>query len=167
MPLRARSRILAVGLVAAALALTGCQAGSSAQTSQTYNGGDGRNVNIPADAAFKDDYLAVRNALVVSDGGAASVTVTIVNHGDTADVLTEARVGDTVAAFVGGPFEIPPRETLSVGGGSEQVALADNAGVEPGQWADLTLTFTQAGSTTIQVLVQSPDSEYTVLGENA
>jgi hypothetical protein len=166
-PAAARPRTLLAVAFAAALALTGCQAGQSAETSQDYDPADGRNINIPEDAAFDEDYLAVRNALVVSNGAAASVTVTVVNHSDTADVLTEVRVNDQVASFVGGPFEIPPNDSISVGGGSEAVALVSEAGVAPGDWTELQLTFTNAGTATIQTLVISPDDEYAKLGEIA
>jgi hypothetical protein len=169
-PTSPRSRtLMAAALLSslAAITLTGCSAGSSAQTSQPYNPGDGRNVNIPADATFEDDYLAVRNALVVSNGGAASVTVTVVNHGSESDVLSEIKVNDQVASFVGGPFEIPPTEKISVGGGSEATALVPDAGVKPGQWTKLSLTFTNAGTTVIDVLVVNSDDEYTVIGEGS
>ena len=167
LPVAARPQTLIAALFVAAVTLTGCQAGQGAETSQPYNGADGRNVNIPEDAAFTDDYIAVRNALVVSNGEAAAVTTTLVNHSDESDVLTEVRVNDQVASFVGGPFEIPPNESLSIGGGSGTVALVSEAGVAPGQWTELQLTFTNAGTTTIQVLVISPDDEYAVLGETA
>jgi len=167
LPVAARPRTLIAAVFVAAMTLTGCQAGSTAQTSQPYNGADGRNVNVPEDAAFTDDYIAVRNALVVSGGDAASVTVTLVNHSDEAEVLTEVRVNDQVAAFVGGPFEIVPNGSVAIGGGAESVALVTEAGVEPGQWTELQLTFTNAGTTTIQVLVVSPEDEYAVLGETA
>jgi hypothetical protein len=164
----ARARILPVGVLLGALALTltGCQAGSTAQTSQPYNPGDGRNVNIPADATYKDDYLAVRNALVVSDGGAASATVTVVNHGSEPDVLTQIKINDQVAVFAGGPFQVTPGEKISVGGGSDAVALVNEGGVEPGQWTQMSLTFQNAGETIIDVLVVSSDDEYTVGGED-
>ena len=163
----ARPQTLVAAVFVVALALTGCQAGSNAQTSQPYNGADGRNVNVPEDATFTDDYIAIRNALVVSNGEAASVTVTLVNHSDEAEVLTEARVNGEVASFVGGPFEIPPNGSIAIGGGSEAVALISEAGVEPGQWTELQLTFTNAGTATIQVLVISSDDEYAALGETA
>jgi hypothetical protein len=169
-PTSARPRTLFAALLfssLAALALAGCGAGSSAQTSQPYNPGDGRNVNIPADASFQEPYLAVRNALVVSNGGAASVTVTVVNHSDDTDVLSEIKVNDKVASFVGGPFEIPPNEKISVGGGSDATALVSDAGVEPGQWTELTLTFTNAGSTVIDVVVVDSADEYTLTGEGS
>jgi len=167
LPVAARPQTVVAAVFVAAMALTGCQAGSTAQTSQPYNGADGRNVNVPEDATFADDYIAVRNALVVSNGDAASVTVRLVNHSDDAEVLTEVRVNGEVASFVGGPFEIPPNEAIAIGGGAEAVALVNDAGVEPGQWTELQLTFTNAGTTTIQVLVISPDDEYAVLGESA
>jgi hypothetical protein len=165
----ARTRTVVTGVLLAALGavtLTGCGAGSTAETSQPYNPGDGRNVNIPEDAAFDDDYLAVRNALVVSDGGAASVTLSVVNHGTESDVLNQIKVNDQVAVFAGGPFEVLPQQKISVGGGSEAVALVSDAGVEPGQWTELSLTFNNAGETVIDVLVVSSTDEYTVLGED-
>lgn len=162
-----RLRLSVAAAAAALLALSGCAAGQSAETSQPYNPSDGRNVNIPEDAGFDDPYLAVRNALVVSDGGAASITVTLVNNGAETDVLTEARIGEQTAAFVGGPVEIAPGQKVAIGGGSERIALVQEGGVEPGDWIELTLTFTNAGSTTLDVLVISSDDEYAALGEDA
>jgi hypothetical protein len=164
---RSRTLVAAVLLCSlAALALTGCAAGSTAQTSQTYNPGDGRNVNIPADATFTDPYLAVRNALVVSNGGAASATVTVVNHTDEPDTLNQISINGNVATFVGGPFEVAPGEKISVGGGSDASALVADGGVEPGHWTDLSLTFANAGTTTVSVLVVTADDEYTVIGQH-
>ena len=164
----ASSLRLPVALAASALlVLSGCAAGQSAETSQPYNPSDGRNVNIPEDAGFDDPYLAVRNALVVSDGGAASITVTLVNNGTDTDLLTEAKIGDQTAVFVGGPVEIAPDQRVAIGGGSERVALVQEGGVEPGDWTELTLIFTNAGSTTLDVPVISSDDEYATLGESA
>ncbi len=162
-----RLRLPIAAAAACLLALSGCAAGQSAQTSQPYNPSDGRNVNIPENAGFDDPYLAVRNALVVSDGGAASITVTLVNNGAETDVLNEAKIGDQTAAFVGGPVEIAPGERVAIGGGSERIALVQDGGVEPGDWTALTLTFTNAGSTTIDVLVVASDDEYAAIGDSA
>ena len=165
---RLRLPIVAAALAATALlVLSGCAAGQSAQTSQPYNPSDGRNVNIPADAGFDDPYMAVRNALVVSDGGAASITVTLVNNGLETDVLNEAKIGDQTAVFVGGPVEIAPDQKVAIGGGSERIALVEAGGVEPGDWTELTLTFANAGSITLDVLVIASDDEYAALGGSA
>ncbi|MEO8556458.1 MAG: hypothetical protein ABI474_07280 [Actinomycetota bacterium] len=147
--------------------LSGCAAGQNAETSQAYNPSDGRNVNIPEDAGFNDEYVAVRNALVVSDGGPASITVTVVNNGAEADLLTEARIGDQTAVFVGGPVELAPDQSVSIGGGSERLALVEAGGVEPGNWTQLTLSFTRAGSITIDVPVINSDDEYAFPPEEA
>jgi hypothetical protein len=167
LPLVASRLRLPVAAAAALLVLSGCAAGQDAETSQDYDPTDGRNVNIPADATFDDDYIAVRNALVVSDGGAASITVTLVNNSAEADVLTEARIGDQTAAFVGGPFEIAPDATVAIGGGSERIALVQQGGVQPGDFTELTRVFAQAGTTTIDVMVVSSDDEAARLGEDA
>jgi hypothetical protein len=162
-----RLRLPIAAAAAALVVLSGCGAGQSAQTSQPYNPSDGRNINIPEDAGFDDPYMAVRNALVVSDGGAASITVTLVNNGLETDVLNEAKIGDQTAVFVGGPVEIAPDQKVAIGGGSERVALVQDGGVKPGDWTELTLTFANAGSTTLDVLVVASDDEYAALGETA
>lgn len=168
LPFVAHRLRLPIALTAAALlVLSGCAAGQNAETSKPYNPSTGRNANIPADASFDDDYIAVRNALIVSDGGAASITVTLVNNGSTADVLTEAKIGDQTAAFVGGPIELAPGATVAIGGGSEHVALVDSPDVQPGHWSDLTLTFTAAGTHTFSVLVITSDNPSATLNEDA
>ena len=140
--------------------LSGCSAGQNAETSQPYNASDGRNVNIPEDAAFNDNYIAVRNALVVSDGGPASITVSLINNSDEADVLTEAKIAEQPAVFAGDAVELAPDEKVSIGGGSERLALVEDGGVEPGDWTTLTLSFAQAGTTTIDVLVIDSDDPH-------
>jgi copper(I)-binding protein len=162
-----RLRLPIAAAASALLVLSGCAAGQSAETSQPYNPSDGRNVNIPEDAGFNDPYMAVRNALVVSDGGAASIIVTLVNNGPETDLLTEAKIGDQTAAFVGGPVEIAPDQRVAIGGGSERVALVAEGGVEPGDFVELTLTFTNAGTTTLEVLVIPSDDEYAAPVEDA
>lgn len=167
LPLVASRLRLPVAAAAALFVLSGCAAGQNAETSQDYDPADGRNVNVPADATFDDDYIAVRGALVVSDGGAASITVSLVNNGSEADVLTEARIGDQTATFVGGPVEIAPGAKVAIGGGSERIALVEAGGVAPGDFTELTLVFAQAGTTTIDVIVVSSEDEYARLGEDA
>ncbi len=162
-----RLRLPLAAAASTLLVLSGCASGQQAETSQSYNPGDGRNINIPADAAFDDDYIAVRNALVVSDGGPASITVTMVNNTPEAEVLSEARIGDQTAVFVGGPVELGPGQSVRIGGGSERIALVQAGGVEPGNWTELTLTFSRAGSVTIDVMVVASDDEYAYGGESA
>lgn len=162
-----RLRLPVAAAVCALLILSGCGAGQSAETSQPYNPSDGRNVNIPEDAGFDDPYLAIRNALVVSDGGAASITVTLVNNGLETEVLTEAKIGEQPAALLGGPVEVAPGQKVAIGGGAERIALVQEGGVAPGEWTELTLTFARAGSHSIDVLVIASDDEYALLGEDA
>ena len=69
-PVAPRLRLPLAAAASALLILSGCAAGQTAETSQDYDPADGRNVNIPDEATFGDEYIAVRNALVVSDGGA-------------------------------------------------------------------------------------------------
>lgn len=166
-PVAPRLRLPLAAAASALLILSGCAAGQTAQTSQDYDPADGRNVNIPEEATFGDEYIAVRNALVVSDGGPASITVTLVNNTPQADVLTEAKIGEQTAVFVGGPVEVATGQKVSIGGGAERIALVEAGGVEPGDWTELTLSFSQAGTTTIDVLVINSEDEYAFPAEEA
>lgn len=154
-------RPLAAAFVALLL-LTGCQAGRGAQTSQDYDGADGRNVNVPEDAAFDDDYMAVRNALVVSFGEDASLTLTLVNHAAEGDVLQEAVVGETPVEIDGGPVEVAPDQRVRMGVGSDIDTVIPGANLSPGDWTTLTLSFASAGTTTLDVLVVPPGDEYAI-----
>jgi hypothetical protein len=144
------------------LLLTGCQAGQTAQTSQDYDGADGRNVNVPEDAAFDEDYMAVRNALVVSFGEDASLTLTLVNNAAEGDVLQQAVVGETPVEIDGGPIEVAPNQRVRMGIGSEIATSVPGANLAPGDWTTLTLSFASAGSTTLDVLVVPPGDEYVI-----
>ena len=144
------------------LLLTGCQAGQTTQTSQDYDGADGRNVNVPEDAAFDDDYMAVRNALVVSFGEDASLTLTLVNNATEGDVLQQAVVGETPVEIDGGPIEVAPNQRVRMGIGSEIATSVPGANLAPGDWTTLTLSFASAGSTTLDVLVVPPGDEYVI-----
>jgi hypothetical protein len=154
-------RPLAAAFVALLL-LTGCQAGSGAQTSQPYNPGDGRNTNVPEDAAFDDDYMAVRNALVVSFGEDASLSLTLVNHASEGDVLQQAVVGETPVEIDGGPVEIAPDQRVRMGIGSDINTSIPGANLAPGDWTTLTLSFASAGTTTLDLLVVPPGDEYAI-----
>lgn len=144
------------------LLLTGCQAGQTAQTSQDYDGADGRNVNVPEDAAFDEDYMAVRNALVVSFGEDASLTLTLVNNAAEGDVLQQAVVGETPVEIDGGPIAVAPNQRVRMGIGSEIATSVPGANLAPGDWTTLTLSFASAGSTTLDVLVVPPGDEYVI-----
>lgn len=157
-----RPRAAALVALLAALALSGCQAGQSAETSQDYDPADGRNINIPEDAAFDDDYIAVRNALVVSFGETASLTLTLVNNGSEGDVLEQAVVGETPVDIAGSPIELAPEQRVRMGLGSDVTTTIEGADLAPGDWTTLTLSFASAGSTSLDVLVVAPGDEYAI-----
>ena len=56
---------------------------------------------------------------------------------------------------------------MAIGGGSERIALVGEGGVEPGDWTELTLIFTNAGTTTLDVLVVASDDPYAATPEGA
>lgn len=154
-------RPLAAAFVAA-LVLTGCQAGQNAETSQDYDPADGRNINIPEDAGFDDDYIAIRNALVVGFDENASLTLTIVNNSDEGEVLEQAVVGETPVEIEGAPIEVAPGQRVRMGIESDIATVIPDSGLAPGDWTTLTVSFASAGTATLDVLVVTPGDEYAI-----
>jgi len=154
-----KGALLAVAMVATA-GLVGCQAGQSAQTSQEYDPVDGRNVNQPTDAAFDEPYVAIRNAVVVAIESDATLVVTLVNQSDETEVLESATIDALPVTLSGGPIEIAPQQSVSVGYGDFETATVTDFKSVPGDWVDLTMRFTSAGDAELQVLVVPYGDEY-------
>ncbi|HVQ18647.1 MAG TPA: hypothetical protein VMT27_06380 [Actinomycetes bacterium] len=151
--------ILAFALVAAA-SLSACQAGQAAQTNKDYQPVDGRNVNVPSGAAFDEPYLAVRDALVIGVNHVGSLIVTVVNNSAETDTLESVTISGDVATLSSGPIPIRPNETIHLGFGDNPTASIDTLKAKPGDWVDLTMNFTNAGSTELQVLVLPIGDKY-------
>lgn len=133
-------------------ALTACQAGSNASTSQDYAPVDGRNVNLPADASFADPYLAIRGAQVVDLGTTHSMVVTVVNQTEGSDVLESVSIADQPAMLSSGPVEVAAGQAVSLGAGGVATATVEGLDLEPGDWVDVSLSFSESGVADLQVL---------------
>jgi hypothetical protein len=156
----ARGAAILTVVTIAALSLAGCQAGQSAATSQDYDPVDGRNVNIPSDAGFDDPYIAVRNAVVVAADSEASLVVTLVNQSPDAEVLEAASLEGEPLVLSGGPISLAAGKSVSVGFDDFATATQSDFGAAPGDWVDLTMSFTSAGNADLQVLVVAYGNEY-------
>jgi len=148
------------GVALAVVALTGCQAGRDAATAQQYNPVDGRNVNVPAGASYPDPYIAVRDAVVVSNGKAGALLLTVVNNTKDGEVLAGATLNGKDVLMPAGPVDIAPGQSVNIGSDAGAVAGIVDLGVPPGTWAGLSLHFTNAGDSDFQVLVVPPGDEY-------
>lgn len=154
------NRTVVAAALLSVLGLAGCSAGQSAPTSQDYDPVDGRNINVPADATFDEEYMAVRNAVVVARDDQASLVVTMVNQALEADVLESASLEGEPLTLSGGPIEFRPGQSVSLGFDDNATATQQPFGISPGDWVDLTLNFTRAGTAELQVLVVPYGDEY-------
>ena len=154
-----KGALLAVTLVAAA-SLAACQAGQSAATSQDYNPVDGRNINVPEDADYDEPYVAVRDAVVVAVDTDATLVVTIVNQSPKAEVLESATLDGLPVTLSGGPSDLAPQQSVSIGYDDFDTATVAAVASAPGNWVELTMRFTSAGDANLQVLVVPYGDEY-------
>lgn len=153
-------RVAAAFIVVMAVAtLTSCQAGQSAETSQAYNPADGRNVNVPEDAAFDDNYVGIRNAVVVAVGDIGSLLVTMVNNSDEAEMLQGVRIGDQQMTL-SRPVEIAPGEVAKAGFDSDLQITVEPLSPSPGDWVTVEFSFTNMGTSSFDVLVVPYGDDY-------
>ncbi len=149
------SRRLAAVLLAA-VALSGCGTGLNAQTYKETGRADSTSTNL--------ETLAVRNLHIegpsASDvhevGGEARLLGSLVNRGDTADTLIS--VTSDSAAAVTLTQDDQPASSIAVDKGraaSNWAAVLQGLStpLRPGTYVTVTLTFTNAGRTTLQVPV--------------
>ena len=147
------------GALLAALSLAGCAAGQTAQTSQPYNPADGRNVNVPADAAFNEDYVGIRNAVVVAAAEHGSLLVTIVNNSSNEETLEGVRIDDQ-AMDISREVTLQPGETAKAGFDSDLQISIDELSANPGDWVTVEFSFQNMGDTSVGVLVVPYGDEY-------
>lgn len=147
------SLLLAVGLL-----LTAAACGNDAQTLRPYTPGEGVNVDVgdPSDSA---NLVAVRNLLIISKApGSGVLSASIVTDGrDELTGVTGSAIkpdGSTGATFTA---TLPDSVTFA---NRAQVVLTDRAPIgifsadlAPGLTANMTLTFANAGETTLIVPV--------------
>jgi hypothetical protein len=142
---RTRLALIAAAAASTAALTAGCAAGPSAATLQIK----------PNFAAGEASAIQAQNVVVVVDPetGAAQLTGTVINNGDTQDVLTAVTIGGT---------QIPLKSSLDVAGKSAvnlaaekgpKLVIAKKSGLTPGMNADVSLTFATSG--TIALSAQS------------
>ena len=153
-----RARRLAGLLAALGLMLAVGACGTDAQTLQPYTPGEGVNVDVgnPADP---QNVVAVRNLLIISkEPGSGVLSASLVTDGR--DQLTEVS-GYAIKpdGSQGAPLTVTLTNTVSIANGA-QVVLTDQTpiGVRSpdllaGLTANMTLTFANAGETTLIVPV--------------
>jgi hypothetical protein len=139
-------RSIAVTAIVLAPVLSSC--GFNQPTDRVYTPGVGVNE--------RDGEVDVLNALVVSGApGSGSLVATLSNNDlDEGDALVQvAGSGEDSALRVdlGGPLEVRPGASLSVS--DEAEVSVEGEAIEAGAFVELTFTFQNAGTATLQVPV--------------
>ncbi|NHC15012.1 hypothetical protein [Motilibacter deserti] len=151
---RTRNARLALAAALLAPALAACGAGFDAQTN---------NVRLPADGLRADvGDIRVLNAVLVQEGDAANVTLTIANRGTEPLTLIGVASGSTVAELSAQP-EIAPGATLQVGTDVTAVLRGLDPAVQPGTYAPLTLGFDPQREVQMNATVYPADGYYATL----
>ncbi|MEY9962825.1 hypothetical protein ABIA33_000851 [Streptacidiphilus sp. MAP12-16] len=148
-----RRGAVAAVIIATAPILAACSAGDNAASLQVK----------PDNAATSIGSTLKLNGIVVvttAIGQApANVTVNISNTGDQADNLVSVAVGST-QAVLSGPATINSGGSLLLSGPGQVSATVPTLTAMPGQNANVTFTFANAGSVTVQALVSAGTGIY-------
>lgn len=140
------SAALAVSLMAV-LPAAGCYQGFDGTVNSQDPTGNG--------TYFEVGDLRVQNTTLVADGsgsGSAALVMTIINDGEADDALVSASIESVGAGATEGPVQVTAGSAVKVGGPGGAPAIAFIGLTQPaGTYADVTLTFRDAGSTTVPI----------------
>ena len=148
-----RRGAVAAVIIATAPVLAACSAGDGAATLQ---------VKPNAAATSIGSTLKLNGITVVTatnGSSTANVVANIANNSQTAETLTSVTV-DGNPATLSGPAVIPPLGSLLLSGPQQVTAQVASLSETPGQNATVGFTFANAGSTSVQALVNAGAGEY-------
>lgn len=153
-----RRGAVAAVILATAPILAACSAGSSAATLQVKP-------DTAATSITKgDSSLKLNGIVVVTDAvgdAPANVIVNIANNGSADDTLTGVTVDGSSQATLSGAATVPAGGSLLLSGPDQVAATVPTLNEKPGQNATITFTFANAGSVTVQALVNAGTGQYT------
>ena len=145
-----RSRTLAAVVVSlvAVLPTAGCYQGFDNTVSTQPPSGDGVDFRV-------GDLLVQDTTIVTSpeNPDRASVVFTVFNTGAEDDSLASVTVGGTDSILRTAPLRVPSGTAVKVGGDSDNQVLVTGLTTKAGSYAEVTMTFRNAGATTRRVLV--------------
>ena len=148
-----RRGAVAALIIATAPVLAACSAGSGAATLQ---------VKPDSAATTVGSTLKINGITVVTatDGSnQANVVANIANNGQSAETLTSVTV-DGTPATLSGPATIPALGSLLLSGPQQTAALVADLAQTPGQNTTVSFTFANAGSASVQALVNAGAGQY-------
>jgi hypothetical protein len=145
---------LAVSLLAV-LPAAGCYQGFNGTVNSQDPTGNGTDFEVGA--------LRVQNTTLVADAsgsGSAALVMTIINDGAADDALVSASIESVGAGAAEGPIQVAAGSAVKVGGPGGDPAIAFVGLTQPaGTYADVTVTFRDAGSATVPIALV-PGSGY-------
>jgi hypothetical protein len=155
--MRLRTIVTPLTIVALALSLTGCGAGSNAATRQITKVTDGAEGGVNKDG----NNISLRNFLLVAQpDGSAVVVGTVINEGVNPDALLGLAINSIQPQFAG-TSTIAQNETIRFEGETANAkAVFLGANLKPGAHTVLSLFFGNAGEITLNVLVRAPEGIY-------
>jgi hypothetical protein len=141
-------------------ALAACSLGTSnfdAQTNQFYTPAEGVNERSAG--------VDVLNAVVVSDGSGTGrfIAGLVSNSTTTADALQEVKGSGDTAGITGTlktPIDIAPSGFVQLADSGVEPVVLEGRQLVPGRFVELTITFEQAGTVTIQLPVVAAEDDF-------
>lgn len=150
----ARTIVLAMSLVL----LTGCGAGPNAPTRLITQVTDGVEKMV-------GDIKLVHMLLVKQSDGSAVLVGTLLNNGESPDLITNLTVNGIPAQIAPSILLVTPEQPLIFAGDSANaLAVFPSINVQPGRHVTLQVTFRNAGSVKLDTLVRDRIGEFVNVG---
>jgi hypothetical protein len=146
--IRSRATAALAACVVAVLPTAGCYQGFDETVNSQPPTGNG--------TALVVGDLKVQDTTIVAsptDSGRAALVLTVINEGETDDALTGVRVAGTSATIRTAPLAVRSGQVVQVGGESEHQIIVTGLGTPAGSYAEVEMTFRNAGSTVTDVAI--------------
>lgn len=159
---RTRRLTAASMILAASLGLSACGTGGGAATNQQYQPGVGANLRT-------GDVQLYNALLVAGSDDTLAFSAGMLNTTDAAQTLESVTIAPlggsgSVTAEPATSVELPPRQLFTIGRAGELAGI-DGATLPVGRYADVTLTFSDAGEVEISVPVVARNASYADVAE--
>lgn len=153
--MRSRAAATLAACLVAVLPTAGCYQGSEGTVNTQPPTGNGTDFHV-------GDLLVQDTTIVASPANPkrASVVFTVINDGETDDALATVKVGTTEATIRTAPLAAPSGQAVQVGGPSENQVVVGGLDISAGSYADVVVTFRNAGASEPQRVLVVPAEGY-------
>jgi copper(I)-binding protein len=164
--------VAALAVAVVPVALAGCGAGQRAQTANEFSVVDGASANVGLMGVRNAGITAPADPAGYTKGGQATLSMTVINNGNSADTLVSVTTPSAARATIAAPtptaaastaatattgISVPANGAVAVGTatGSAKITLANlSARLVPGELVSVTMNFRGAGQVTLQLPVK-------------